>query len=77
MMAHERMRAEYLKANAEAIELGQWRLLGPRCLEIVNRELARQGDHAERELIELQHALAELLQPLGQKTTQPKTSHML
>lgn len=51
------------ESRSNAIELDQWRLIGPRVLDVVNAELARQGDNADRDLIQLQHALAELLQP--------------
>lgn len=58
-----RMPGRYWAIEPCSDELTAWRLLGPRLLSSIERELAAQGDHAEPELIDLQHRLAELLQP--------------
>jgi hypothetical protein len=44
-----------------SIETVVWRRLGAQMLPIVERQLACQGDHANPELIRLQHELATLL----------------
>lgn len=63
----ERIAAENARvvfANADQVSLAVWEAyLGPRCLAIVERALASQGDAPEPELIQLQHDLAEILKP--------------
>lgn len=53
------------------VELRAWRLLGADLAPQLDRILAAQGDGVDRDLLRLQHALAELraLSPAGTATT--------
>lgn len=45
----------------EQAQLAAWDYMGPKCLALVERALASQGDAAEPELVQLQHDLAETI----------------
>lgn len=48
-------------ADAEQAALAGWDYLGPKCLSLVERVLASQGEAAEPELVKLQHELSQHL----------------
>lgn len=50
-------------ASRDAMDLARYRQLAPAINQVLCAELALQGDHADRDLIQLQHAFAALLPP--------------
>jgi hypothetical protein len=55
-------------------ELRAWRLLGAELMPHIERLLAAQGDRADRDLVRLQHTLAELLAPAPVISREPSSS---